>query len=155
MKQKLSLTFLFYSIFIFCALLLSACTNFANNKYQHVFKSVGYAPIAAQKGGSFDLQMLNAIKVSKLEAYKEMAEQVNGVFLSAETNVEGARLQNDVINSRVKGLVRGARVLKSYHEGDMYITELELDLKNLNLLEERDFNKRTIQVINTEEQVYY
>ena len=90
--------------------------------------SVGYAPIAAQKGDSRDLQMLNAIKVSKLEAYKEMAEQVYGVLVNSENNVVGGRLQDDIIKSRVKGLVRGAHVLKSYPRGEVYITELELDM---------------------------
>ena len=101
---------------------------------QYIFRAVGYASIAAQKGDSFDLQMLNAIKVSKLEAYKELAEQLHGVLLNAENNVNGARLQDDMIKSRVKGLVRGARVLKSYHEGEVYITELELDMQRSPLL---------------------
>ena len=92
--------------------------------------SLGYASISAQKGSTFDLQMLNAIKVSKLEAYKEMAEQLFGVLVKAENNIDGAQLQNDILKSRVRGLVRGAKVLRSYHEGDVYITELELDLQN-------------------------
>jgi len=122
---------------------------------QYIFSAVGYAPIAAQKGATLDVQIINAIKASKLEAYKELAEQIYGVLITSKNTVSDSSLQNEQIDSRVKGLVRGARVLKSYHEADMYITELELDLKNLNLLEEMDFNKRNIQVINTEEQVYY
>ena len=69
----------------------------AIQNYQHTFTSVGYAPIAAQKGDTFDLQMLNAIKASKLEAYKELAEQIFGVLLSAENNVNGSRMQDDLI----------------------------------------------------------
>jgi hypothetical protein len=95
-----------------------------------VLTSVGYAAIAAQKGDSFDLQMLNAIKVSKLEAYKELTEQLYGVLVSAENNVNGSRMQDDFIKSRVKGLVRGAKVLRSYHKGELYITELELDMQS-------------------------
>ena len=98
---------------------------------QYVLTSVGYAPIAAQNGDSRDLKMLNAIKVSKLEAYKEMAEQVYGVLLNAESNIISGRLQDDRVKSRVKGLVRGARVLKSYPRGDVYITELELDISHV------------------------
>ncbi|MCW8996196.1 MAG: hypothetical protein OQK77_10335 [Psychromonas sp.] len=121
------------------SIILSSCANLysqdpevesaVNDSHQYIVTSVGYAPIASQKGDSFDLKMINAIKVSKLEAYKEMAEQVYGVLVSAENNVDGARLQDDLIKSQVKGLVRGARVLKSYHEGDVYITELELDMR--------------------------
>lgn len=122
---------------------------------QYIFTAVGYAPIAAQKGATLDLQVINAIKVSKLEAYKELAEQIHGVLITSTNTVSASSLQNEQIKSRVKGLVRGAKVLKSYHEADMYITELELNLKNMNLLEEAGYNKSHIQVINTEQQVYY
>ena len=145
------------------ALLLFSCAKSGNDNsqveaqqsYQYSFTSVGYAPIAAQKGETFDLQMLNAIKASKLEAYKELAEQIYGVLLSAENNVSGSRLQDDQIESRVKGLVRGARVLKSYHQGDVYITELELDMQSLSFLRAPEFNKRDTQVINVEKAIYY
>ncbi|MFT6907313.1 MAG: hypothetical protein ACJAS1_003991 [Oleiphilaceae bacterium] len=123
--------------------------------YQYTFTSVGYAPIAAQKGETFDLQMLNAIKASKLEAYKELAEQIYGVFVNAKNSVSGSSLQDDLIESRVKGLVKGARVLKSYHEGDLYITELELNMQSLPFLQVPEFNARDTQVIQVEKKVYY
>lgn len=126
----------------------------ALQNYQHTFTSVGYAPIAAQKGDTFDLQVLNAIKASKLEAYKELAEQIHGVLLSAENSVNDSHLQKDLIGGRVKGLVRGARVLKSYHEGDMYITELELNMQSLPFLRAPEFNNNT-RVIQVEKQIYY
>lgn len=124
-----------------------------NNKY--TFTSVGYAPIAAQTGDTFNLQMLNAIKASKLEAYKELAEQIYGVLLTAENNVKGARIKGDVIDSQVKGLVRGARVLRSYHEGDVYITELELNMQTLPFLKDVTFNEENMSVIQVKKQVYY
>lgn len=120
--------------------------------YKQTFTSVGYALIAPQKGDTFDMQMLNAIKASKLEAYKELAEQVHGALVKAQSTVEGARLKSDLIASEVKGLVRGARVLKSYHEGDMYITELELNMQTLPFLRAPEFNT---QVIHIEKQIYY
>ena len=99
-------------------------------KEPRILTAVGYASISAQKGNSFDIKMLNAIKVSKLEAYKEMAEQLYGVAVSAKNNIDGVQLQDDILKSKVTGLVRGARVLRSYHEGELYITELELDLSS-------------------------
>jgi hypothetical protein len=133
---KICLVLLFSSTLISCSqftsgegLLSSSETNQIVEKKEKLI-SLGYASISAQRGNTFDLQMLNAIKVSKLEAYKEMAEQLFGVLVKAENNIEGAQLQNDTLKSRVRGLVRGAKVLRSYHEGDVYITELELDLQN-------------------------
>lgn len=117
------------SLFSCAELIETAEPNIKVEDTSQILVSVGYASIGAQKGSSFDLQMLSAIKVSKLEAYKEMAEQLYGVLISAENNVDGARLRDDSIKSRVKGLVRGAKVLRSYHKDDVYITELELDLQ--------------------------
>lgn len=122
--------------------------------YQYSFTSVGYAPISSQQGDSFDLQMLNAIKASKLEAYKELAEQIYGVLINAENSVRSAHLTGDQIEAHVKGVVRGAQVLKSYHRGDIYITELELNMQRLPFLRAPEFNQST-SVIYVEPQIYY
>lgn len=121
----------------------------------HTFNAIGYAPIDVQSGDSFDLKMLNAIKASKLEAYKEMAEQIYGVLLTAENSVQSASLTDDKIKTQVKGLVKGARVLKSYHEGDFYITELELDMQTLPFLNNATFNEQGVSILKVEEAVYY
>jgi len=142
--------------------LLSACSHSiyeapakTEQDYQHTFTSVGYAPIEAQPGESFDQKILNAIKASKLEAYKEMAEQVYGVLITASDSTDGALLLDDKVESQVKGLVRGARVLKSYHEGGVYITELELDMQTLPFLKVVEFNQQGGKIIKVEEAVYY
>ncbi|MCG7563740.1 LPP20 family lipoprotein [Pseudoalteromonas sp. McH1-42] len=96
-----------------------------------VLKAVGYAPLSSQPGSSESEKMLMAIKVSKLEAYRELAEQVYGHRLSASTTVQGAVAQNDGLRSQVQGLIRGAKVMKSYAVGDIYTTELELDMKRV------------------------
>ncbi|KAF7774179.1 hypothetical protein PCIT_a0579 [Pseudoalteromonas citrea] len=96
-----------------------------------VIKAIGYAPLSAQPGSSDAQKMLMALKVSKLEAYRELAEQVYGQSLSADMTVKGAIAQNDGLKSQVKGLIRGARVVKSYAVGDTYTTELELDMKRV------------------------
>lgn len=152
-----------YAIFtLFFLPFLSACSNHSadplsqvEEKSPYIFTSVGYAPIEAQSGSSFDIKMLNAIKASKIEAYKEMAEQVYGVLLTAENSARGALLLKDNVEAKVKGLVRGARVLRSYHEGDVYITELELDIKTLPFLDVAEFNQQGVSIIKVEEAVYY
>lgn len=96
-----------------------------------VIKAIGYAPLSAQPGSSEAQKMLMALKVSKLEAYRELTEQVYGQNLSSEMTVKGAIAQNDGLKSRVKGVIRGAKVVKSYVVGDTYTTELELDMKRV------------------------
>jgi len=144
--------------------LLSACATspepviepeLPHNNAEYQFTSVGYAPIEIQPGSSLDVKMLNAIKASKLEAYKEMAEQIYGVLLSAKSGVDGSKLGDDKVKTQVKGLVKGARVLKTYHEGDMYITELVLDMQTLPFLRAATFNEQGAELKKVQESVYY
>ncbi|MFC3031862.1 LPP20 family lipoprotein [Pseudoalteromonas fenneropenaei] len=96
-----------------------------------VLRAVGYAPLKAQPGDSETERMLMAIKASKIEAYRELAEQVYGQKLGSNLTVKGAVTQNDVLRGQVQGMIRGAKVVKSYAVGDVYTTELELDMKRV------------------------
>ena len=142
--------------------LLSACSSSSEEashevaqSYNYTFTSVGYAPVEAQAGNSFDQKILNAIKASKLEAYREMAEQIFGVLVVANSSVEQSILKSDNIEGKVRGLVRGARVLRSYHEKGIYITELELDMQTLPFLRANEFDSGIGGVIKVEDAVYY
>lgn len=140
--------------------LLSACSNLkkpstSDSDTSYTFNAIGYAPIDIQSGASFEVKILNAIKASKIEAYKEMAEQVYGMLLTADNSLEGAYLRQDKITAQVTGLVRGARVLKSYHEGGLYITELELNMDTLFFLNKSGFNDTADSIIKVEGSVYY
>ena len=75
--------------------------------------------------------MLLAMKASKLEAYRELAEQVYGQRINAEANMQQVLIGDDQLNASVSGIIRGARVVKTYPVGDIYATELELDFKQV------------------------
>ncbi|WP_105168822.1 LPP20 family lipoprotein [Pseudoalteromonas sp. T1lg23B] len=96
-----------------------------------VLKAIGYAPLSTQPGKNDTQKMLMAVKVSKLEAYRELTEQVYGQNISSTMTVKGAVAQNDGLQSQVNGVIRGAKVVKSYSAGDTYVTELELDMKRV------------------------
>lgn len=155
-KQIITSLIIFVAITFICG-----CAENTAQQYESapqnfpVFTAVGYAPIESQKGDSFDIKMINAIKASKLEAYKELAEQVHGVLLTSQNAASDSQLTSDSIDIQVNGLVRGAKVLKSYHEGDLYITELQLDMRTLGYLNKPNAKKENVQVIDVEEQVYY
>jgi outer membrane protein FlgP len=145
------------SLFILPILsILSACSmNSEEQKIaEYEFIAIGYATIDVQVGASQDIKMLNAIKASKLEAYKELAEQVYGVMLTSENAVKEYQLQADGLQTKVKGLVRGAKVIRSYHEADIYITELGLNMHTLPYLKDAEFAE-TGDVIKVQSQVYY
>lgn len=94
-----------------------------------VLNAIGYAPISLQPGQTEAQKSIMAMKASKLEAYRELAEQVYGQKVDAQTSVQGMIASNDTLKVKVQGLVRGARVIKSYAVGDTYATEVELDMK--------------------------
>lgn len=97
-----------------------------------VLTAVGYAPISAQLGSEESTKTLMAIKASKLDAYRELAEQVFGQKVDGEQELANLILTNNQLKSSVEGVIRGARVLKSYPVGeDTYATELELDMSRV------------------------
>ncbi len=97
-----------------------------------VLSAIGYAPIAQQMGQTDNDRSLMAMKASKLDAYRELAEQVYGQRLDGEQSVANMIMQNSQLKASVEGVIRGARVVKSYPVGeDTYATELELDMRKV------------------------
>lgn len=98
-----------------------------------VISAIGYAPISAQNGTSESSKMLMALKASKLDAYRELTEQVYGQKVDGGQSLSNLVIQDTRLNSSVQGIIRGAKVVKSYPVGnDTYATELELDFKLVN-----------------------
>ena len=120
------------------ALLLAACSRDGVTRYQieeperfPVLHAVGYAIVDVQPGPSRSEKMLQALRASKLDAYRELTEQVYGQALQGATTMRDAVQTSNQMQVSVEGVVRGARVLKSYPINNMYATELELDTKVL------------------------
>ncbi len=119
-------------------ILLSACSHFVDKEVVYetvppatfpVLKAVGFAPLAEQSGDSPEQRMLQAMKASKLEAYRELAEQVYGQKIDYKVTMQQALLGNDQLKASLQGVIRGARVVKTYPVGEFYATEMELDFK--------------------------
>lgn len=122
------------------ALLLTACSggnrvvNYGgNNKPDDfpVLKAVGYAVIDIQPGPSQSEKMLQAIRASKMDAYRELAEQLNGQQVRGQSSYKDLTQTSNSLDVSVAGMVRGARVVATYPRGNTYATELELDTRNL------------------------
>jgi hypothetical protein len=119
-------------------IMLSACSHFVDKEVVYetvppetfpVLKAVGFAPLAEQSGDSPEQRMLQAMKASKLEAYRELAEQVYGQKIDYKVTMQQALLGNDQLKASLQGVIRGARVVKTYPVGEFYATEMELDFK--------------------------
>jgi hypothetical protein len=88
----------------------------------------GYAVIAIQNHKLPAQQRLLAIRASKLDAYRSLAEQVYGQYLDANTTVADMVLMNDNFRAKVEGVIYGAVVVSITPVGeDTYETTLSLD----------------------------
>lgn len=94
-----------------------------------ILRATGYAVLSKQKGATLAEKQVNAMRASKMEAYRELSEQVAGVYVKAKNkNVNNIERQDSLV-TEVEGIVHGARVIRQYPIGDTYCTELELDTK--------------------------
>lgn len=122
-------------------ILMSGCTSLFSKHVEWetieperypTIRAVGYAPISVQQGNDDTTRMLMAIKASKLEAYRELAEQVYGQRVDGDQSLQSLIVTNTQLKSSVEGVIRGARVVKSYAVGEnTYATELELNLEDV------------------------
>ena len=113
-----------------------------------VLHAVGYAPISLQKSENETQRMLMAISASKAAAYVELAEQVYGQQVTNELTMADLIIKNNAVNSKVQGVIRGAKVVKTYAVGDTYATELSLDFKEVyDVYEVMNVNKEIKDVV--------
>lgn len=91
--------------------------------------AVGYAPISLQQPEDQQQKLLYAMRASRMDAYRELTEQLGGVMTTSSSQMHSSILKDGTVNNSSRGVVRGARVVNSYPDGDLYITELELDLR--------------------------
>jgi hypothetical protein len=69
-----------------------------------------------------------AIRASKLDAYRNLTEQVYGQQLDASSTVADMVFTNDTFRTKVEGVIYGARLVSITPVGeDTYETTLSLD----------------------------
>ncbi len=142
-------------LFITVSLLtISACSSVLDKHVQWqavepeaypIIRGIGYAPISLQKSKHETQRMLMAIKASKIAAYVELAEQVYGQQVNSKTTMADMLISNQQLAASVQGLIRGAKVVKSYPVGDTYTTELQLDFKDVYEIYQASLNRKEIK----------
>lgn len=125
------------SLLLILIAVLCGCSNMIDKQVEWetiepgtypVLRSVGYAPIDSQRGSDRTAKTLMAVKASKLDAYRELAEQVYGQKVDGNQSLANLVVVDTQLQASVQGVIRGARVIKSYPVGEnSYATELELD----------------------------
>ena len=97
--------------------------------------ATGYAVIASQRGDTPAQQRLMAIKASKLDAYRALAEEVYGQYVNATGTMTDMSITEDHMKSRVEGVIYGARVVSiTPIGGETYETKLALSQRTIDEL---------------------
>lgn len=130
-----------------CSASNSATNPDLTRSNERVF-AVGYASISEQNGRTQEEKSLRAMRASKLDAYRELSEQIYGLRISATTSLSNQQLGPENTDGAVNGIIRGAKVIRSYPVGDSYVTEMEL---NLGLMERMKQHGEVFHVPNNQQ----
>ncbi|WP_246307919.1 LPP20 family lipoprotein [Chitinibacter bivalviorum] len=91
--------------------------------------AVGYGAMPTMEGLSPSQRRLLAMRASKLDAYRSLAETVSGVKITGNSTVSAMALNNDGFRAYVESYLRGARVVTVTPLPDgAFETTLELNL---------------------------
>lgn len=89
---------------------------------------MGYASISSQPAKSSNQRRLMAIRAARLEAMRNLTEQVHGLKINSRTTIIDAIVQNDSLRATVEGTILGAKTVRINPVGsDTYEVVLELD----------------------------
>lgn len=94
---------------------------------------MGYASVSSQPAKSVNQRRLMAIRAARIEAMRNLTEQVHGMKINSRTTIIDAIVQNDSLRATVDGLIIGAKTVRINPVGaDTYEVVLELDQALIN-----------------------
>ena len=122
-------------LLLLSSVFLASCTTHRVTHYARetpdefpVLRSVGYGIVDVQPGPTRSEKILQAIRASRLDAYRELTEQVYGQQLDASTTVADMTVMSDTFRAKVEGVIYGAVLVSITPVGeDTYETTLSLD----------------------------
>lgn len=100
--------------------------------------AVGFASITAQPGADAAQRRLQAARAAKMDAYRNLAEQLYGIDFDSDSTVADTRVREDNIRVRVSGVIAGAEVVALEPLGnDSYQATIRLPAHKLAVLGQR------------------
>ena len=92
------------------------------------FTGLGMSQVSTQPGKSTNEKRLMAIRAARLEALRDLTEQIHGIRLDSETTLRDQTVGSDTIRALVDGEIRGARTVRITPKGgDSFEVVLALD----------------------------
>ena len=89
---------------------------------------MGFSQVSNQPGKTTNQKRILAIRAARVEAIRDLTEQVHGLRISSSTTVKDAVIVDDVLRGRVDGEIRGARTVRITPKGsDGYEVVMALD----------------------------
>ena len=93
------------------------------------FEAQGFGAESQFAGYTVGQRRLMAIRASKLDAYRSLAEQIYGVHIQGSTTVSAMMIKHESFRASVDAFIRGARVLSIEPMADgNYVTTLEIEV---------------------------
>ncbi|WP_417726998.1 LPP20 family lipoprotein [Roseovarius sp.] len=82
------------------------------------FTGLGLSQVSTQPGSSINERRLMAIRAARMEAIRDLTEQIHGIRINSESTLHDQVLKSDTVRAVVAGEIRGARTLRITPKGD-------------------------------------
>jgi len=117
--------------------------------YKGMHTAKGFGTVNINKTNSKFQAKMMARRAAELDAQRQLTETTKGLQISTGTTVEDFEVTSDVIATRVKGLLKGAFVIKETikPEENTFVAEVTLAIRLTNE-SERCRNRDSIKLIS-------
>ena len=89
---------------------------------------VGFSAVSIQPGKNLNQNRIMAIKAARLDALRQLTEQIHGIQLTGTTKIAEAIVQSDTLRADIQGVILGARTVKiEPSSSDTYEVVVEID----------------------------
>lgn len=100
-----------------------------------LIRGLGYGQVSGQPGKTQNEKRLMAIRAARVDALRDLTEQVHGVRINAETTVRDMVTRDDSMLAIVQGTLRGARTLRvTPTSPDSFEVEMAIDRSTLHYI---------------------
>lgn len=89
---------------------------------------VGFSAVSIQPGNNLNQKRILAIKAARLDALRQLTEQIHGIQVTGSTKIAEAIVQSDTLRADIQGVILGARTVKiDPSSSDTYEVVVEID----------------------------